>query len=146
MHRYCFKLLLTVLSASLPWAVLAADDPCFEKAQTQAQLNECAFNSWKRADVELNHLYQQMGDRLHSDQKARQLLVDTQRKWLSFRDAECAFQTMRSAGGSIQPMLERSCLADLTRVRITDFQNQLACAKAAGEQGASDCAIPPGSK
>lgn len=146
MNRYCSKLLLAAASAALPWAAWAADDPCFEKAQTQAQLNECAFNSWKRADVELNHLYQQMGDRLRGDQKARQLLVDAQRKWLSFRDAECTFQTMRSAGGSIQPMRERSCLADLTRARVIDFQNQLACAKAAGEQGASDCAIPPASR
>lgn len=144
-RRHC-KPLWAVALAVLPWTVLASDDPCFEKAQTQAQLNECAFNAWKRVDTELNDLYQQMGDRLRGDQKARQLLVDAQRKWLNFRDAECTFQTLRSAGGSIEPMRERSCQADLTRARLIDFQSYLACAKAASEQGASDCALPHAGK
>jgi len=136
------KVLVIFLAAVLSLTAQASDDACFEKAQTQAQLNECAFNSWKQADVELNLLYQQIGNRLRNDQKARQLMVDAQRKWLTFRDSECAFQTMRSAGGSMQALRHNSCLTELTRARVIDFQNQLACAKGAGEQGAAECAIP----
>jgi len=142
LHRLCLKSLLTLAAAALPWVAQASDDPCFEKAQTQAQLNECAFNAWKRTDMELNHLYQQMGDRLRGDDQARRMLVDAQRKWLSFRDSECAFQTLRTVGASVQPLRQNSCLADLTRNRVTDFQNLLACTRGGGEQATSECSIP----
>lgn len=120
----------------------ASDDPCFDKAQTQAELNQCAGNAYKRADSELNRLYQQITARLKGDDAARQRLVDAQRKWLQFRDAECAFQTLGTAGGSIQPMNVSSCLTELTRARVTQLQNHLDCAKTAGEGGA--CTVPPG--
>lgn len=142
LYRLCLKFLLTLTAAALPWAAQASDDPCFEMAQTQAQLNECAFNAWKRSDIELNHLYQQMGDRLRGDDQARRMMVDAQRKWLSFRDSECAFQTLRTVGASVQPLRQNSCLADLTRNRVTDFQSLLSCTKGAGEQAASECTIP----
>lgn len=142
MRRHCLRPLLALVAAVLPWVAQASDDPCFEKAQTQAQLNECAFNGWKRSDIELNHLYQQMGDRLRGDDQARRMMVDAQRKWLSFRDSECAFQTLRTVGASVQPLRQNSCLADLTRNRVTDFQSLLACTKGAGEQEASECSIP----
>ncbi|WP_041946703.1 lysozyme inhibitor LprI family protein [Variovorax paradoxus] len=38
------------------------------------------------------------------DQRTGKLLVDAQKKWLGFRDAECALQTVRTTGGSIQSM------------------------------------------
>lgn len=139
----CLKSLLFLLVAVSPLIAQASADSCFEKAQTQAQLNDCAFNAWKQADIELNHLYQQMGDRLRGDDQARQRMVDAQRKWLSFRDAECTFQTLRTAGGSVQPMRENICLADLTRTRVINFQDQLTCAQGAGPQGAGECTIPP---
>lgn len=138
--------LLATVVVALPCAAQTADDPCFEKAQTQAQLNACAADSLKRADNELNRLFKQMTDRLANDKKARQLLVEAQRKWIGFRDAECSFQVMRSAGGSIQPMRQRMCQAAITQSRVVDFQKQLACSKDADEQRAAECAVPPASK
>ncbi|MBH1964232.1 MAG: DUF1311 domain-containing protein [Comamonadaceae bacterium] len=146
MRKNCLMFLLAALVAALPCAAQAADDPCFEKAQTQAQLNACATDGLKRADNELNSLFKQMTDRLGNDKKARQLLVDAQRKWISFRDAECSFQVMRSAGGSIQPMRQRMCHAAITQARVLDFHKQLACGKDADEQTAAECAVPPANK
>ena len=146
MRQNHLKTVLALIAAALPLAAMASEDPCDDKAQTQAALNECAFNAWKRNDVELNRVYQQIGDRLRGDEKARQLLVDAQRKWLSFRDAECTFQSMRSAGGSIHPMVERGCQAEITRNRVTELQNMLACTRGADEQSAADCAVPRAGK
>ena len=97
--------------------------------------------AYQRADADLNRLYQLMTARLSTDDVARKRLVDAQRKWLQFRDAERAFQTIRTVGGSIQPMNVSSCLTDLTRERVTDLQKHLDCARVMGEGGA--CAVPP---
>ncbi|KLN53559.1 hypothetical protein VPARA_52450 [Variovorax paradoxus] len=76
------------------------------------------------------------------DQRTGKLLVDAQKKWQGFRDAECALQTVRTAGGSIQSMTVASCLAALTEGRAKDFENLLSCSPAAGEQERAMCAIP----
>ncbi len=120
----------------------AADDPCYEKAQTQSQLTACAADALKRQDQELNRLYGQMQSRLKRDDPAKALLTQAQRQWIGFRDAECAFAAVRSAGGSIHAMNVDSCLAELTRNRVIELQNHLACGKGADEQSALDCAIP----
>jgi len=119
-----------------------ADDACMNKAQNQAQLNACAAADLKRADARLNKLYKEMQLRLRGDQRTGKLLVDAQKKWLSFRDAECALQTVRTADGSIQPMNVASCLAGLTEGRAKDFEKLLSCSLAADEQERAGCAIP----
>ena len=131
-----------LVMAGLGASAHAADDPCYEKAQTQAQLTACAADALKRQDQELNRLYKQMQGRLKGDDKARQLLTTAQRKWVAFRDAECSFTTLRSAGGSINAMEQNNCLADLTRNRATELQNHLACGKDTDEQTAQGCALP----
>ncbi|MET4578088.1 lysozyme inhibitor LprI family protein [Ottowia thiooxydans] len=120
----------------------ASTDMCFEKAQTQAQLNECSANALKTADDELNTLYRRMQDRLRSDSSIKPLLVDAERKWMSFRDSECAFSAVRSSGGSMHAMQVNDCLTRLTRARAVELQNHLACGRGAGEQEASQCALP----
>jgi len=53
-----------------------------------------------------------------------------------------AFAAVRSEGGSIHAMNVNSCLAELTRNRVIELQNHLACGKGADEQSALDCAMP----
>lgn len=136
------KSLLIASILSLGAAAHAADDMCFEKAQNQSQLTACAADALKRQDQELNRLYQQMQDRLKGNADTRRLLTDSQRKWIAFRNAECAFTTVRTAGGSINAMNTNNCLAELTRNRVTELQNHLACGKGADEQTAQECALP----
>jgi uncharacterized protein YecT (DUF1311 family) len=119
-----------------------ADDACMDKAQTQAQLNACAAADLKQADARLNALYKQMQTRLKADPRTGKLLVDAQKKWLAFRDAECTLRTVRSADGSMQPMNVASCVAGLTASRAKDFEDLLKCSSAADEQERASCAIP----
>jgi len=119
-----------------------ADEACYDKAQTQAQLTECSAKDLKQADDRLNRLYKEMQARLKGDEETLKLLVDAQRKWLVFRDAECTLQTVRTAGGSINAMNFNGCLAGLTQARARDLQNHLDCGRQSGEQEAAGCAIP----
>lgn len=133
---------LILAAASVGAAAHAADDMCFEKARNQCQMTACAAEALKRNDQELNRLYRQMEDRLKGGDKARQLLIDAERKWIGFRDAECTFTTVRTAGGSINAMNLNNCLAELMRNRVIALQNHLACGKGADEQTALECAVP----
>ncbi|UHD46523.1 lysozyme inhibitor LprI family protein [Aureimonas altamirensis] len=112
--------------------------PC-EAAQTQLELNECSAKALGVSDRKLNQLYRTVEGRLAGDADARGLLVDAQRRWIAFRDAECAFRTSAVQGGSIEPMVRSLCLTSLTDARITDLENLLSC-----EEGDTSCPVPPG--
>ncbi|MEZ0472479.1 lysozyme inhibitor LprI family protein [Luteimonas salinilitoris] len=116
------------------------DDDCYSKAQSQAELTECSEDDLKPVDDELNKRYREMEARLKDDDDTKKLLIDAQRKWVAFRDAECNLSTVRSSGGSIHPMNFNNCATDLTQRRVNDFQGYLNCGKEDG--GDDECAIP----
>ena len=100
-------------------------------------MNQCAAKALKAADATLNADYREIEKRLTDDPDARKLLVASQRAWIGFRDAECAFQSSGVAGGSIQPMIHAGCLETLTNARIADFKTYLSC-----EEGDMSCPVP----
>jgi hypothetical protein len=56
------------------------------------------------------------------------LLLDAQRAWLAFRDAECVNARDAARGGTMASILQISCLTDLTKKRardLTAFPNSL---------------------
>ena len=75
--------------AAVPLSIAHAED-C-RNAMTQSELNDCAYEAYRKSDAELNALYKQITSRLKDDPKQAQLLVTAQRAWIAFRDAECAF-------------------------------------------------------
>ena len=57
-------------------------------ASDQATMNQCAGQEFKAADEELNAVYQQITGRLKDNQDSKKVLVNAQRAWIAFRDAE----------------------------------------------------------
>jgi len=132
---------------AIPTAITAAPnaragDACYKKAQSQFDLTQCSLDDLKKSDDSLNKLYRDIQSRLKDDDDTKKLLVDAQKKWIAFYDAECTLSTVRSAGGSINPMNFNRCANSLTQSRIKDFQAYLDCGKASGGQDDDDCAIP----
>lgn len=107
-------------------ALACAKDKCAD-AQDQATLNQCADASFKKSDEKLNELYKKIETRLKDDADTNKLLVQAQRDWGKFRDAECDFQTAGAAGGSALPMLVLMCRDGLTQSRVKDFEGYLKC-------------------
>jgi uncharacterized protein YecT (DUF1311 family) len=93
-------------------------------AQTQSQMNVCASTSAANADKKLNLIYQQIQSRLNNFQQKKSL-TETQRIWIKFRDAQCAFEKSFYSGGSIAPTIYYSCLSELTEQRNNQLQNML---------------------
>lgn len=130
----------TVLTAAMVLAMPAfafAQDKCYDDAKNQGDLNECADAAFKKSDKKLNELYKQIEARLKDDADTRKLLVQAQRDWVKFRDAECSFQTAEAAGGSMMLMLVAQCMDILTQSRIKNFQGYLNC-----EEGDMSCPVP----
>jgi len=114
-----------------------AADGCDAPGLSQAELNECYGNAYKKADAELNVLYRQITARLKDDQATSKLLVATQREWVAFRrDAECDFSASGVDGGTALGMILAICLDKLTLKRIDDFKNYLNC-----QEGRLDCPV-----
>jgi uncharacterized protein YecT (DUF1311 family) len=107
--------------------------------QTQTGLNQCAAESFVKADEALNRAYKQIVQKLKGQDQAAGLFVKAQKSWLAFRDSECAFVSSGASGGSIQPMIYSMCLEQVTKERVKQLQNYLKC-----EEGDSSCPLPPG--
>lgn len=127
---------LLIVATGLGMAPCLAQD-C-SNPQTQTDLTICAVERFERADTKLNADYRKIMSRLHSDSDTAKLFQAAQRAWIAFRDAECAFATSATVGGSINPMMVAECRERLTSVRVADFETYLNC-----EEGDVTCpAIP----
>ncbi len=92
-------------------------------AQTQAKMNQTAITSYKKADTELNKVYQKVLKILSESEKT--LFIKAQKDWLKFRDSHCNFEIEQYKGGSIQPLIFYNCLEEKTRQRINDLNSIL---------------------
>jgi uncharacterized protein YecT (DUF1311 family) len=88
-------------------------------------MNVCAANDFQKADVELNAAYGELMGRV--SEKGRVLLRDAQRAWIAYRNRQCAFNTARTAGGSINPMVRSQCFAELTKTQTAVLRQQIDC-------------------
>jgi uncharacterized protein YecT (DUF1311 family) len=123
-RRILFLAAAAMLSASPAVAQQAPPkeevDRCLDNAHTQLDMTTCAVDDRVKADRDLNRAYQALLPTL--DPERREILRTAQRQWISFRDAQCAYETSEYTGGSMAPMIESLCVARLTRARIRDLQ------------------------
>ncbi|WP_352845464.1 lysozyme inhibitor LprI family protein [Mesorhizobium sp. M0199] len=129
-------MLTTAMVLAMP-AFASAQDKCNDAAKDQSAPNECADAASRKSDKKLNELYQQIEARLNDDADTKTLLVQAQRDWVKFRDAECSFQTAGAAGGSMIPTLIAQCMDGLTQSRVKDFEDYLKC-----REGDASCPVP----
>ena len=92
---FCRLLVALSVFAGATASTAQAADGCDAPGLSQAELNECYGNAYKKADAELNVLCRQITARLKDDKATTKLLVAAQRAWVAFRDAECAFLCVR---------------------------------------------------
>lgn len=96
---------------------------CFSKELTQMAMNTCAAQEFERADKALNLAWTNAKGWVKDDPQASTLLLGSQRAWLKYRDAQCAFVADENRGGSIVPLEHSKCLSDLTKERTQALTN-----------------------
>ena len=126
------------LAAVTWWRPAPAAQTCNAADQTQSGLNICAAEEYRKEDAKLNKTYREIVERLADDAESRKLLQVSQRSWIAFRDAECAFANNPNKDGSIYPLLMGQCLTALTRARTEQLGVYLTC-----EEGGLGCPVPP---
>jgi uncharacterized protein YecT (DUF1311 family) len=89
-------------------------------AMSTRDMEDCASSEYKKADTELNRVYQETLKKLQPTDA--QLLRKAQRAWLAYRDAHCDAQYRLYTGGSIAPVILAQCRATLTAQRATEIK------------------------
>ena len=82
-----------------------------------------AYEKW---DKELNEAYRALASKLPDEDKQR--LLELQRAWLKYRDAESKFlwsQSMFGGEGTIGPVVVADRMRDVLKARVCDLQNSL---------------------
>jgi len=101
------------------------EDACHKADQSQQGMNRCAGDDYERADKALNEQWSKVAAAYGDDAENKKLLVDGQRAWIKYRDAQCELVASDNRGGSIWPLINSSCLADLTRQRTKELTDLL---------------------
>lgn len=91
-------------------------------------MSQCASQSAKQEDDELNDVYRQLRKAI-SGSPQEELLIDAQLAWISFRDADCAYAASLFEGGSQEPQVRNDCIARLTRQRTDQLKQYLTSAE-----------------
>jgi uncharacterized protein YecT (DUF1311 family) len=94
--------------------------------QNQMELNEKACSAYKKADAEMNRIYQRILREGRADRVFAQKMRVAQRAWLVFRDAHLASlypaADKRAAYGTVNPMCQCMELEKITDDRTKVLQ------------------------
>jgi uncharacterized protein YecT (DUF1311 family) len=129
MKRFATAILLC-LCAAAPAQALNCDSPA-----NTVEMDRCAGRDFEAADAKLNALYRAMSARY--DAANRTLLKAAEKSWILYRDAECAFETNATVGGTINSTMITQCRTRKTDARIRELNAQLQCV-----QGDLSCNLP----
>ncbi len=101
-------------------------------AQTQADMNQCAAEDYRKADAAMNAQWAETRAAMiawdkaspsSDDNGAAKRLLASQRAWLAYRDTACDVEGYSVEGGSMQPLIISSCLAELTKRRTEELRS-----------------------
>jgi uncharacterized protein YecT (DUF1311 family) len=111
-----------------------ASDPC--KGNTQSELNACAAGEFKRADAELNRVYQQLLKTVESDKLATTKIKWAEKTWIVYRgaylDAMYPEEDKQANYGSMYPMEYAELMTKLTQEQTAALKELLRAHSAEG--------------
>ncbi|MEO0866968.1 MAG: lysozyme inhibitor LprI family protein [Cyanobacteria bacterium J06642_11] len=91
--------------------------------ETQQSMNQCAADNYKIADNQLNQVYQQVRSGLSA--VGQEQLTDAEEQWITFRDAQCGFESNYFEGGSMAALIKASCMEQITDNRVAELQQPI---------------------
>lgn len=96
---------------------------CMDKAGgVTAEMIDCINAETKRHDARLNENYKKLTAKLSADRK--KALLEAQRAWMKFRDANCSFYA-DPQGGSIARVTANECYLNATADRAKELGSLL---------------------
>lgn len=95
------------------------DSPCAGVVVT-SDLTDCLTKARATSDADLNIVYHDLQNRLDSGDSHR--LIEAQRLWIKFRDANCSAERALYDGGTAAAPAYLACVNAMTRARTKDLQ------------------------
>ena len=95
------------------------DSPCAGPSST-AELVGCLAKAFEASDGKLNSVYQTIRKKLDGEDANR--LVETQRIWIKYRDANCEAERALYEGGTAARPAYLGCMEAMTRARTKELQ------------------------
>lgn len=93
---------------------------CLDKASgVTVEMITCISAETKRQDVRLNENYNKLGSKLSANRK--KALLEAQRAWIKFRDANCRFY-YDPEGGSSARVAADECVLNATADRVRELK------------------------
>jgi uncharacterized protein YecT (DUF1311 family) len=93
---------------------------CIERSNgVTVEMINCILAETIRQDARLNENYRRLISRLSEERK--KALLEAQRAWIKFRDANCGFYN-DPEGGSIARVTANECVLNATSDRATELQ------------------------
>jgi len=94
------------------------DSPCTDVITSD--LVDCLSKAKDASDVQLNSLYQRLRKKLDGEDATH--LVETQRIWIKYRDANCSAERALYDGGTGAYPAYLACIESMTRARTKELQ------------------------
>ncbi len=99
-------------------------EKCIEKDSSTAGMINCSNKAYDMWDKELNKVYQELIKKLSPEE--RKLLIESQRQWIRFRDAEFKFIDKFFMGyGTILPVLKAGEKINIIKERTKKLDGYL---------------------
>lgn len=89
----------------------------------QQEMNHLSYDLYKMWDDELNRLWQRIKNKMDADEM-KQLTIN-ERQWIKAKEQAVKEAGKEAEGGSLQPLLENTEAAQLTRERVYELANIL---------------------
>lgn len=124
MNKTTIVTMLAILICLLAWTKGWADE-CTEKELGQTDMNLCAIDVSKKADLELEAVYKKLMKKISP--KGRAKLREAQKAWDVYRKKQCEFETLGSDGGTVYSMVLSYCHAYMTNEHKKLLLKQLEC-------------------
>jgi uncharacterized protein YecT (DUF1311 family) len=110
-----------------------------DAAQSQKDLSQCAGEKQDKADNRLNVVYRKILEIMQNDLSSAQAAKDNEmikydedavaklkaaeRAWIQYRDLHCEAAGHQYEGGSMRPMVQASCMEEVTLDRISELKS-----------------------
>lgn len=98
-----------------------------QSALSTPDLNECAQQEQRAVEAKLNQVYQKALKSVsepttEQDAETKRKLIQAQRAWVKFRDADCEAVYSRFADGSMRNIMFMGCMQQHAERRIADLE------------------------
>lgn len=106
-----------------------------DNQRNQREMTLCAERDYQEADAALDQqwkvtlrgmknadkAYDELRDPTDTSIGYADALLEAQRAWLKYRDAQCVIEGYLMRGGTAEPMMRFGCLAHLTKLRTAEL-------------------------